>query len=251
MNEASTSQLQALLFDVDGTLAETEEAHRAAFNEAFRAFGLDWTWSQDDYRQLLKTTGGKERIRAHMDAIGFALDGAEDQGDFIARLHVYKTKLYTKIINDGAVPLRPGIEDLVWQCARQDMRMAIVTTTSYPNVVALINATLGKKGMALFEVVSSGDMVARKKPAPDLFLKALTELDLSAVNCLALEDSRNGLMSAMGADIATVITPSIYTDRDDFTGAALIAPTIADLAGQYDGDALAALISCHRTHLSS
>ncbi len=125
------------------------------------------------------------------------------------------------------------------------MRMAIATTTSYPNVVSLLKATLGEGGLEMFEVISSGDMVEKKKPAPDIFLKALADLKLDARNCIALEDSLNGLKSAMAAEIKTVITPSIYTDDDDFTGAALITPTLAELAKAHDGSSLKALAVCH------
>jgi len=238
--------LKAIIFDVDGTLAETEEAHREAFNGAFEKFGLDWCWSQHDYRQLLKTTGGKERIRAHMNAIGFTHDGPQPLKDYIAEIHAHKTGLYTSIIDGGAVPLRPGVGDLMEECRRAGLRMAIATTTSQPNVISLVKATLGGHGMELFEVLSCGDMVAKKKPAPDIYLKALEELDLPAQNCLALEDSLNGLKSALAARIVTVVTPSIYTDDDDFTAAALVTPTLAELAGGAHRSILSALRACHQ-----
>ena len=241
---AAPRQLKAVIFDVDGTLAETEEAHRAAFNDAFVKFDLGWNWSQDDYRQLLKTTGGKERIRAHMDAIGFEYNGDKPLSDYIAEIHAYKTTLYTTIIDSGSVPLRPGIADLIEECRSAGMRMAIATTTSQPNVVALINATLGKDGMALFEVISSGDMVAKKKPAPDIYLKALKELNLAGKSCIALEDSRNGLLSALAADIPTLITPSIYTNDDDFTGACMITPTLSELVTPSKPSILSTLKQC-------
>ncbi len=241
----AAAPLEAIIFDVDGTLAETEEAHRTAFNEAFIKFDLNWTWNQDDYRHLLKTTGGKERILAHMSDIGYEHTGSQPLADFIAQLHAHKTGLYTMIIDSGTVALRPGIAQLIEEADAKQMRMAIATTTSQPNVVALVKATLGKNGMDLFEVISSGDMVQHKKPAPDIFLRALDGLGLSAGNCLALEDSFNGLASARGANIATLITPSIYTNQDDFSGAALIIPTIADLAAGHGGSALVGLVACH------
>lgn len=242
---AQSRQLRAIIFDVDGTLAETEEAHRQAFNEAFKKFDLGWHWSQDDYRQLLKTTGGKERIRAHMQAISYLHQGSQPLDAYIAEIHAHKTRLYTAIIDGGSVPLRPGVRGLIEECASAGMRMAIATTTSQPNVVSLVNATLGKDGMKLFEVLSCGDMVPKKKPAPDIYLKALADLKLPAANCLAMEDSLNGLKSAMDADVITVITPSIYTADDDFTGAALITPTLRDLASSTGGSILAALRDCH------
>lgn len=241
--DAGAVKLEAIIFDVDGTLAETEEAHRQAFNDAFKEFGIDWTWSQADYKELLKTTGGKERIRAHMDAIGFQYDSADPVDEFVKRLHARKTEIYTAAIEKGAVDLRPGVRELIEECRASGMTMAIATTTSYPNVVALIEATLGAGAMELFPVVSSGDIVRKKKPAPDIFVKAIEDLGLAAGRCIALEDSANGLKSALGAGVATLITPSIYTHDDDFAGASKITPTLADLAG---GDSiLAAVANCH------
>ena len=242
---APPHRLEAVIFDVDGTLAEPEEAHRAAFNEAFVKFGLDWNWTQDVYRQLLKTSGGKERIRAHMEKIGFDYTGQIPLTDFIAEIHAHKTKLYTDIIESGTIPLRPGVQDLIEDCTRNRMRMAIATATSQPNVVSLVKATLGENGMDLFEVISAGDMVANKKPAPDIYLNALSGLDLDAAHCIVLEDSHNGLASALAAGIPTVITPSIYTLDDDFTGAMVVTPTLEDYARQQGQSIFTALAACH------
>lgn len=218
------TRLEALIFDVDGTLAETEEAHRLAFNETFAEFGLGWSWSVEDYHLLLRTTGGKERMKAHAAAIGATL-----ADELVAKIHAKKTRRYGDIIASRRVALRPGIAELVREAREADMRLAIATTTNRPNVDALVEATFGQTAGELFDAISAGDEVAAKKPAPDVYLAALDKLGIAAANCLALEDSRNGLASAMAAGIATVVSPSRYTAGEDFSGAARVVGEFGEL----------------------
>lgn len=203
--------LRALVFDVDGTLAETEEAHRQAFNETFPEFGLDWNWDRDRYRHLLKTTGGKERMRRHAAEIGLNADDLS-----IAEIHARKTARYGELIEDGSVPLRPGIESLLQDARSKGIRLAVATTTNLPNVERLIKGTLGCSASDIFEVIAAGDMVKSKKPAPDVFELAVKNLSLSPGDCLAFEDSRNGLLSARQAGLPCLVCPSWYTSRHDF-----------------------------------
>lgn len=206
--------LAALLFDVDGTLAETEEAHRAAFNAAFAARGLDWHWSQDDYRRLLATTGGKERIAAYLAARGGALPAEE-----IAAIHADKTARYVALIAAGDLPLRPGVAELIAAARAAGLALAVATTTSRPNVEALVQAAWGRPAEAVFDVIAAGDEVARKKPAPDVYSLALARLGLPAEAAIAVEDSRNGLLSAQAAGLRVLLAPSLYTDHEDHSGA--------------------------------
>ena len=229
--------LQAIIFDVDGTLSETEEVHRAAFNEIFNERGLDWHWDQPTYARLLKVTGGKERIRHFIETD--KPDGVPD-GDitaWIADMHICKTAIYAEKVDSGAVGLRPGIETLIEAACSDGMRLAIATTTSLRNVESLIKATLGAEGLKAFEVISAGDMVERKKPAPDLFLKALEGLTLAPDMCVALEDSTKGIRSALGARIPTLITTSAYTTGEDFSGALMVVESAQQLAGAEAGTA--------------
>ena len=199
--------LRAIIFDVDGTLSETEEAHRLAFNDTFAEFGLDWHWDRELYRELLRTTGGKERIAAYVrDHLG----GVPERDD-IARIHLRKTERYGALIEGGAAGLRPGIRELIEDARRQGCRLAIATTTNRPNVDRLIAATMGVAAEDLFEVIAAGDEVAQKKPAPDVFNLALQGLALAPGDCVAMEDSRNGLLSAKGAGLACVVSPSVYS----------------------------------------
>lgn len=218
--------LEALIFDVDGTLAETEEVHRQAFNDAFAAQGLGWYWSQQAYRRLLGTTGGKERIARHMDEIGIARDTCD-----IAALHRAKTARYTALVAQRGLGLRAGVADLIAQAQYAGLRVAIATTTSRANVEALCTATFGAPANRVFEALACGDEVARKKPAPDVFLLALRRLGLPATRALAIEDSRNGLHAARAAGLACVVTPSLYTEGEDFTGAARVCGSLAELGG--------------------
>ncbi|MCA0273888.1 MAG: HAD-IA family hydrolase [Proteobacteria bacterium] len=213
----------ALIFDVDGTLAETEELHRAAFNDAFAAAGLGWEWTQGIYRRLLKVTGGKERIAVWCGERGVALSPAE-----IAALHADKTARYVAMMAAGRIALRPGVARIMAEARARSVALAIATTTSRANVEALTRAVWGATGAEMFDVIAAGDEVAAKKPAPDVYRLALERLALPPSAALAFEDSRNGLLAAREAGLRTIVTPSIYTAGEDFTGALSVLP---DLAG--------------------
>lgn len=224
-----TAELRALILDVDGTLADTERnAHRPAFNAAFRDAGLDWEWSVELYGELLAVTGGKERIRRYVDQYqpGFSPQGSLD--DYIAGLHKAKTGHYTALVAQGAVPLRPGVRRLLAEAREAGLRLAIATTTTLDNVTALLERCLDPQAASWFEVIAAGDVVPRKKPAPDIYLYTLEKLGLSAAECLAVEDSANGLRSALGAGLRTIVTVSDYTVADDFTGAAIVLDHLGD-----------------------
>ncbi len=220
---------RAIIFDVDGTLAETEETHRAAFNRAFEGAGLSWSWDQELYGKLLAVTGGKERIRHFIE--NFSPEGAPRDGldGFIRALHAEKTTAYTQMVKGGELELRPGVRDTIATAIRRGYRLALATTTTPANIDALLEATFGDAGEELFEVICAGDSVPNKKPAPDVYLRALEELDLPASRCIAIEDSRNGLLSAHAAGIATVVTPGIYTRDEKFDEAALVIDELESL----------------------
>ena len=215
---------KALIFDVDGTLAETEEAHRQAFNDTFAKNGMDWHWDVPMYGILLKTTGGKERMQEYQQTHR----ASEPQMDWerIKDLHAQKTERYVEILASGGLPLREGVADLIARAASAGVRLAIATTTSRPNVDALTACCWGKTPEDIFEVIATGEQVNAKKPAPDLFELALEKLGLPAADCLAFEDSRNGVLSATGAGLRTIVTPGMYTVDDDFTGAAEVITSL-------------------------
>ena len=220
---------RAIIFDVDGTLAETEETHRKAFNRAFERAGLPWHWDQALYAELLAVTGGKERIRHYIEDFGAEGVPDSDLDTFIKALHADKTAAYTELVTGGGLELRPGIRALIATAQSKGYRLAIATTTTPANIDALLAATFGEGGRELFEVICAGDSVPNKKPAPDVFLKTLAELDLPAASCVALEDSRNGLLSSVAAGIPTIVTPGIYTSDQAFDEAALVVEDLEAL----------------------
>ena len=216
------SKLEALLLDVDGTLADTEEIHRQAFNSAFEQAGLDWLWGVDLYHELLAVTGGKERIRYYLDRDRPDVSLPEDADAFIAALHKSKTQFFVDSLAAGTVPLRPGIERLIRDAKVHGLRLAIVTTTSPENVTALFEHSFGDDVADLFDVVAAGGVVPNKKPAADIYEYALSELGLAAGQCIAIEDSANGLDSARAAGVATLITVNRYTEDHDFSEAVAV-----------------------------
>jgi len=212
-------QLKALIFDVDGTLAETErDGHRVAFNLAFVDAGLDWNWDEDLYGELLAVTGGKERIRYFLSHFNTEFKH-DDVENLIIELHASKTKHYVELLESKAITLRPGVVRLMDDARQAGLRLAIATTTTPANVTALITSTLGEHALSWFDCVAAGDIVPAKKPAPDIFDYCLQEIGLSADECLVFEDSANGVLSSCGANIPTIVTQNNYTHNDDFTGA--------------------------------
>ncbi len=220
------AELKALIFDVDGTLAETErDGHRPAFNQAFADTQLDWNWSVERYGELLEVSGGKERIRAFIKESkpGFAVPaGFADLTAFIKSLHATKTQYYKQYAAAGRIPLRPGVERLLNEAREKGVRLAIATTTTPANVQALLENTLGAESMTWFEVIAAGDMVPHKKPAPDIFEYALAHLNLPPENCLGFEDTNNGLLSATRTGLKTIVTVNNYTRDQDFSKATLV-----------------------------
>jgi beta-phosphoglucomutase-like phosphatase (HAD superfamily) len=216
-------ELQALIFDVDGTLADTErDGHRPAFNAAFAEAGLIWHWDEDLYGELLAVSGGKERIRHFAASRDPAFLDRHDADLRIRALHAAKTRFYLAELDGGAIPLRPGVARLLRQARAAGLRLAIATTTSPENVAALLRSTLGADAPGWFEAIGAGDVVTAKKPAPDIYLWVLQRLGLPAAACLAFEDSANGLRSSLAAGLATVVTQNDYTAGQSFAGAAAL-----------------------------
>ena len=225
--------LQALIFDVDGTLADTErDGHRVAFNAAFDEYGFNWHWDVDTYGELLAITGGKERMRHYYEHYPDACNISDDfklrLGELIPELHKSKTRHYTELLATGAIPLRPGVERLLNEARANGLRLAIATTTTPENVTVLLEHTLGPEAIDWFDVIAAGDIVPAKKPAPDIYTWALDKLGLDASACLAFEDSANGIRSSQGANLATIVTVNDYTRDHDFSGAALILDNMGE-----------------------
>jgi HAD superfamily hydrolase (TIGR01509 family) len=224
-------QLQALIFDVDGTLAETErDGHRIAFNRAFAEAGLPWEWSVELYGELLEIAGGKERIQFYLDRVSGASSlpnfkppsAISDRTQWIAALHAAKTAHYKQLVREGIIPPRPGVQRLLQAAQRQGVRLAIATTSTPANTIALLETAFAANAPSWFEVIAAGDIVPAKKPAPDIYCYVLQALNLEPQHCLVIEDSPQGLQAALQAGLKTVVTVNNYTRHYDFSGATLV-----------------------------
>lgn len=247
--------IDALIFDVDGTLADTErDGHRVAFNRAFADAGLDWDWDVDLYGRLLGVTGGKERIKYYLQAFNTAFEAPSDLDAFVAGLHAAKTEHYKSLMAEGRVPLRPGVERLLREAREAGIPLAIATTTTVDNVTSLLENTLGPESIDWFAEIGAGDIVPAKKPAPDIYDWVLRRLGLEGRQTIAFEDSGHGVSSAADAGIDRIlVTTNDYTRDQDFSRARLVVdhlgepgrpPVTADgetLDGPIDLKALASL----------
>jgi HAD superfamily hydrolase (TIGR01509 family) len=220
--------IKALIFDVDGTIADTEETHRQAFNAAFLEHGLGWEWGRGEYAELLRTSGGKERLAVYIESIAATPQEKTRLKGMVQLIHASKTRVYGELIADGRAPLRPGVARLIGEARAAGLRLGIASTTTSANVSALIGAQFGAEAWNWFEALACGDVVSQKKPAPDIYVRVLGMLRLPAQACVAFEDSVNGLKSAKAAGLYTVITPTQWSAGQDFRGADVVLPGLGD-----------------------
>jgi HAD superfamily hydrolase (TIGR01509 family) len=224
--------LRAILWDVDGTLAETErDGHRLAFNRAFASLGLPWRWDEAHYGRLLIITGGRERLLHDMFDRADAPRVPGERSALAADLHRRKNAFYAEFVRDGGIALRPGVAALMDECDARGVRQGIVTTTSRSNVEALLRAQLGAHWAARFACVVCGEDVARKKPDPEAYASALRALDLAPLQALAIEDSPGGAAAARAAGVPVMVTRSSYFADASFDEAIAIGPGLDQRAG--------------------
>jgi HAD superfamily hydrolase (TIGR01509 family) len=223
--------LSALIFDVDGTLADTESVHLEAFNHAFRQTGMNWHWDVPLYTRLLEISGGKERMLHYWRSV--VPDMKEVDGgalnDTINRLHEIKTAYYESAVNDGAVQLRPGVLALMNEARNHGLQLAIATTTSPVNIAALLRSAIGPDWRTHFLAVGDASNAPIKKPHPQVYLKVLADMGMQAQQCVAFEDSSNGLRAALAAGLDTIVTPNSYTAHHDFKGALRVVPDLGQV----------------------
>ncbi|MFV0406867.1 MAG: HAD-IA family hydrolase [Propioniciclava sp.] len=223
--------MPTLILDCDGVLADTErDGHLPAFNTAFANAGLPVTWSEAVYADKLQIGGGKERIASiftpELDASVGITTNAE-RTSWIKQLHGAKTALFTQRVADGLLPGRPGIRRIIADALAAGWTVAVASTSAEPSVRAVLRHAAGEASYAQAHVFA-GDVVAAKKPAPDIYLKVLADLRLAAADCVVIEDSGIGVSAATAAGLTTVVTVSSYTADDDFTGAALVLSDLGD-----------------------
>lgn len=224
-------KLQALIFDVDGTLADTEEFHRQAFNTAFAAQGLDWDWTPALYRDLLDVTGGKERMRDYIASLALPAAESARLERLVPTLHADKNRRYGELVDAGQVRARPGIPRLIAEAQEKGLRLAIASTTSPANVEALLPQLFGPGALARFGAIATGDAVERKKPYPDIYELALAQLGCRAEECVAFEDSYFGVRAAKAAGLFTIAMPTAWTETHDLSSADLLLPSLSDADG--------------------
>ena len=222
--------LQALIFDMDGTLIDTEELHRQAFNAAFIELGLFWDWGPHLYAELLKISGGVERLRRYIESLPLEASERARMFEQVPAIHRTKTTIYRDLVAAGRLPLRAGVMRLIADARAASLRLAIAATSSSENVGALLVASLGAAAPGWFEAIVSVDMVPRPKPAPDVYQRVLGALHLDAADCVVLEDSENGVRAAKAASLVTVAVPSRWTVEQDLSRADLVIPALDALA---------------------
>ncbi len=214
--------LQALIFDIDGTVADTEKYHLLAFNSAFEELQLGFSWSIDEYRILLEICGGKERVCHYIKTnCPKGLEG-RDCRELVGEIHKIKTREYLGFLADGKVTFRAGIRELMEDALKNGLHLAIATTTSFVNIDGLFKPVFGRNWQRLFRIIGDGDTIKSKKPDSAVYDYVLKGLRLKPTEVLAFEDSQNGLLAALGAKIATIVTRNDFTFYHDFDGAALV-----------------------------
>ncbi|MCC6707286.1 MAG: HAD-IA family hydrolase [Gammaproteobacteria bacterium] len=214
--------LKALVFDVDGTLADTEEIHRAAYNAAFVAHGMSWYWTHQRYAALLAISGGQERLRYAIRSQRMSHAERRRLLNLVPALHGTKTRFYREFVAAGRVHLRPGIARLIGEARAAGVELALVSSTTPANIDALLNANLGHDARGWFRVVTGGAEVAQRKPAPDIFKRALADLDQPAAHCVAFEDTAAGVAAAAAAGLFTVGLPNAWSAGHSLRGAQLV-----------------------------
>jgi HAD superfamily hydrolase (TIGR01509 family) len=221
-------QLKAIIFDVDGTLANTEETHRQAFNAAFNEFGLEIVWSKQEYSKLLAISGGKERIYAYLKKQDVNPEIDQDLREYALTIHQRKSEIYREKLVAGHIGLRNGVARLLDEANSKGVKLGIATCTSKSNVETLLMNALGKDAMSRFSAVVTSDIIIDKKPSPVVYQFALAQLGLSPDVCVVIEDTCNGNRAALATGLQTVITTHAFTINDDFKGAQLILDQLGE-----------------------
>ena len=227
---------KAILWDVDGTLAETErDGHLVAVNAAFSELGIPWRWSEQRYGELLRVAGGFERLLFDMESQPLAPVALEERSALARRIHALKNRHYVELVASGALPLRAGVRELFDDCATEGLRMAIVTTTSRGNVQALLAAQIGADWESRFAAVVCAEDAPVKKPDPQAYRLVLERLQLRSEQTVAIEDSAMGLAATTAAGIPVVITRSRYFPVDPVPGALAVGPSLGSRVGWSPG----------------
>ena len=220
--------MEALIFDCDGVLVDTEkDGHRVAFNMAFADMRIDVEWTIEEYKELLKVAGGKERMKHYFDKQGWPAH-FDDREQLILELHKRKTQFFMQLIETGSLPLRPGIRRIVDEAIAKNIKLAVCSTSNEKSVQLIVNLLLGKERAGNFQAILAGDMVSRKKPDPEIYNLCIEKLNINPKKSVVVEDSRNGLVAAKAANFNCLITTNDYTANEDFTEADILVDELGD-----------------------
>ena len=221
-------QLKAIIFDVDGTLADTEEVHRQAFNRAFKEFELDWDWTPTLYEELLSISGGRERITYYgADLLG-EFRSRDKFEHYVREIHQVKSRFYAEMLDDGEIPLRPGVERLLNEIRESGLSLAIATSSTFTNLKTLLDRNLPQDWMSWFSAIATCDTVSKKKPSPAVYKSALSILKLDPAHAIAVEDTVNGCVAATSAGLTTIITTHFFTRHHHYPNASLVVDSLGD-----------------------
>lgn len=219
---------KALIFDVDGVVAETEaDGHRVAFNKVFEEEGIDARWDQALYGELLKIAGGKERMKTVVYSGDFKKD-VGDKEEYIKKLHKRKTEIFQRLILEGGLPARPGVKRIIEEAHERGIKLGVGSTSNIDAVTTLLKSTLGEKVFGCFNVVLAGDVVKRKKPDPEIYSLNAERLGVAPAECCVVEDMVIGLEAARAIGMKCVVTRSFYSRNDDFSGADLVVDSLGE-----------------------
>ena len=229
---------RVLIFDCDGVLADTErDGHRLAFNQMWAELGVPWQWSVEEYGRKLKIGGGKERMASLFQdpeflAVFHPPETEAQRLDVVKKWHLKKTEIYKKIIRSARIPARSGVQRLSEEALAQGWILGVCSTSARDAVESVLAHVVGKENAKRFSLLLAGDVVKAKKPDPEIYRMAARELQVSPAQCVVVEDSRNGLLSAVGAEMKCVVTINDYTREEDFSEAAIVLTCLGDPGGE-------------------
>ena len=221
-------KLNAVFFDVDGTIAETEDLHRRSFNESFKEFSLDWYWDEAIYKELIQMGGGQERIKHYINRAWPEMLNYKNLTKYISSIHKIKNEIYEDYLTESSIRLRPGVLRLITELREKEVKLGLVSSTSEENVNNLFQKGLKIELNDYFDIVAHGECTINKKPSPEIYEWILEKLKLPPQSCVVIEDSPRGLEAAVGANLRVIITPSVFTENEKFNGAKLVISDLGD-----------------------